>query len=325
MKIALCDFDDRYLNSLLTYLYGKCGRESFSTFTTTEDFEAAVSNNKYDYIIMGDEFYDRLKECGDGEASGEIAKADLTAGGLIILSSTIDNLRSDDESVLTIYKYGPMDGLYRMMTHKNVQTSDSRKYAVYSPTHHELTEMYGLSMCQMLSESRKVLLIDTMYCPVVRRLIRDGPRGGLVDAIYKLENGKSEEIRDLIEEYSGIDVFPMGLSITDVASLNKNQWQMLIDYADSLNYETYLFIVEDINQGFKAIMEYADSCILINKKGDYYRDVQDSVRDYIKGVGTAATSVELLMSANNLTEGCYQLEELLTGNLGRYVRAQKYG
>ena len=48
------------------------------------------------------------------------------------------------------------------------------------------------------------------------------------------------------------------------------------------------------------------------------------MRDFIKTLGVKTTSIELLMSANNLSEGCYQLEELLTGNLGRYVRSQNY-
>ena len=49
-----------------------------------------------------------------------------------------------------------------------------------------------------------------------------------------------------------------------------------------------------------------------------------SISSFIKTLGVKTTSIELLMSANNLSEGCYQLEELLTGNLGRYVRSQNY-
>lgn len=318
MKLAICDFDERYVNSLFTYLYGKCDSNNFSSFTSVEDFEASLLNNEYNYIIMGDEFYEVLKASRE-----DTGIKDTRSGKIIILSSSIDNLQNE-ESYQVVYKYGPMDGLYKMINHTKRKARESKSYAVYSPTHHELTEMYGLSMCQMLLESSNVLLVDMSSCPVIRSMIRDGPRSGIVDVIYKLENNRTWEIKDLIEEYSGIDVLPMSLSPTDVASICKSQWKKLIEYIDSLKYETYVFIIEDISQGFKEIVEYVDNVILINRKGDYYKVKQDEMEKFIKNMGTKVTSVELQMSANNLNEGCYRLEELLSGNLGRYVRNQKY-
>lgn len=319
MRIALCDFDDKYLSSLLSYLYGKCNDKNFATFTGVGDYCEAIDSKSYDYTVMGDEFYesyvDKTTEALDGINN---------AGKLIILSSTIDNLASNS-SHQVIYKYGPMDGLYRMMEHKKSgSASGGKRLAVYSPTHHELTEMYGLSLCQMFAESQRVLLIDMMHCPIIKKLIRDGPRGGIIDAVYKLENNKASEIQDLIEEYSGIDVMPLATSPMDVASISKQQWKMLIEYISTLNYEVFVFLIDEINQGFREIIENVDSCILINRRGDYYKDTQDYMKEYIRNLGTSTTPVELIMSANNLNEGCYQLEELLTGNLGRYVRAQSY-
>lgn len=313
VKIALCDFDEKYVDSLLTYLYGKCSGNSFATYTTVGDFEESINNVRYDYSIIGDKFYEEL-------SSVEGSRDNL--GKLVILTSSIDSLSSEDGCY--VYKYGPMDGLHKMISGIRQSRSSAKSFAVYSPSHHELTEMYGLSMSQMLSEEMKVLLIDTMHLPIIRRLIRDGPRGSIVDVIYKLENSKSEEIKDLIDEYKGVDILPFALTPTDVISISRNQWKMLIEYIDSLGYDAYVFVLDDISQGFKEIIEYARNCVLINKRGDYYKLEQDDMRDFIKTLGVKTTSIELLMSANNLSEGCYQLEELLTGNLGRYVRSQNY-
>ena len=313
MKVALCDFDEKYLDSLLTYLYGKCANNSFYTFTTIEDFEESISS-RYDYCVIGDDFYKELS------SRKEVNRNNL--GKLVILSSSIDNL-SNEEGCF-VYKYGPMDGLYKMLSGVIRRKSSAKSYAIYSPSHHELTEMYGLSMSQMLSEEMKVLLIDTMHIPIIRRLIRDGPRGSIVDVIYKLENNKSGEIKDLIDEYNDVDILPYALTPTDVISISRSQWKMLIGYIESLGYDAYVFVLDDINQGFKEIIEFVDNCVLINKRGDYYKMQQEDMRDYIKTLGTKITTVELLMTANNLSEGCYQLEELLTGNLGRYVRSQNY-
>lgn len=319
MKVAICDFDERYVNSLLTYLYGKSDNIIFSSFTTVEEYMSSILNNEYKYNIMGDEFYEvykiRREEAGVNES--------IDVEKLIILSQSIDNMQNE-EAYQTIYKYGPMDGLYKMMDHARSRPSNSKSFAIYSPAHHELTEMYGLSMCKMLEESENVLLIDTINIPVLRRLIRDGPHNGIIDVIYKLENSRNWEIKDLIEDYQGIDVLPMALCPTDIASISKKQWKSLIDYIDSLKYSAYVFIIEDINQGFREIIEYVDNCILINRKGDYYKNSQEEMKEFVNEIANSITSVELKMSANNLNDGCYKIEELLTGNLYKYVRSQNY-
>lgn len=311
VKVAICDYDEKYLESLLSYLYGKCESNSFSTFTNVIDYIASYDNNSYDYTIISDNFYEAV--CKEGVS--------LDKGKQIILSTSLDDSKIDS-GIAVIYKYGPMDSLLRMMTADKRYKSDGLKYAVYSPTHHELSEMYGLSMCQMLAESKKVLLIDTMHCPIVKKLIRDGPVNSLIDVIYKLENNKSDEISSLIQAYGDIDILPLSNGPLDVASISKEQWHKLINYIDSLHVEVCVFLIEDLNSGFKEIMSYVDRCILINKRGDYYKDTINSMRDYISGLGTKTIPVELTMSASNLTEGYYQLEELLTGNLGRFVRSQ---
>ena len=313
MKIAICDFDEKYVDSLLTYLYGKCSANNYATFTTINDYEDSLTKAEYDYCVMGDKFYEKLR--GNNGSN-------VNAGRLIILSSAIDNLSSEEGCY--IYKYGPMDGLYKMLNSNNRNITAAKSFAVYSPSHHELTEMYGLSMCRMLSEEMKVLLVDMMHIPIIKRLIRDGPKGSIIDVIYKLENNKSEEIKDLMDEYKGVDILPFAHTPTDIISISKSQWKKLIDYIDSLDYEAYIFVLDDISQGFKEIIERAGNCVLINKRGDYYRMQQEEMRDYIKSLGVRTTGVELLMSANNLNEGCYQLEELITGNLGHFVRSQNY-
>jgi len=318
LKVAICDFDERYVNSLLTYLYGKCDNLAFSSFTSVEDYMASLLNNEYNYNIMGDEFYEVYK--ASREETGETM---VDVDKLIILSQTIDNMQNDD-AYQTIYKFGPMDGLYRMMDYSRSKPSNSKSFAIYSPAHHELTEMYGLSMCKMLEENERVLLVDTVNIPVIRRLIRDGPRNGIIDVIYKLENNRNWEIKELIEDYNGIDVLPMALCPTDIASISKKQWKSLIEYIDSLKYGAYVFIMEDINQGFREIVDYVDNCILINRKGDYYREEQEEMREFINKIAHNTTSVELKMSANNLSDGCYKIEELLTGNLYKYVKSQNY-
>ena len=101
LKVAICDFDEGYVRSLLTYLYGKCDNLTFSSFSTIEDYMASLLNNEYSYTIMGDEFYEVYKVSNE---ENKIA-SDVKEDKLIILSASIDNLQSE-EAYQTIYKYG---------------------------------------------------------------------------------------------------------------------------------------------------------------------------------------------------------------------------
>ena len=86
VKIALCDFDEKYVDSLLTYLYGKCSGNNYATYTTVADFEESLINVRYDYSIIGDKFYEELSDVDNR----------VNLGKLVVLTSTIDNLSNED-------------------------------------------------------------------------------------------------------------------------------------------------------------------------------------------------------------------------------------
>ena len=65
-----------------------------------------------------------------------------------------------------------------------------------------------------------------------------------------------------------------------------------------------------------------DKLFVLGKPGDYFRKSQELFLDYIERSNTEIEleNVLLPMSAGKLSDGAYQLEELLQGNLGVFVR-----
>ncbi len=321
MKVAICDFDESYVENLFTYLLGKCNAD-FARYTTVEDYEAIEIRSEYDYTIMSDDFLDTIK------ALEEHPGILLSVKNLIVLSARIDCFDIKEASQI-VYKYGPMDGLVNLIgstrsyTKTRDKSSSTKKWALYSPCHHELTEAYGISLCQMLSENASVLLVDMMRKPLLNELISEGE--SLVDFVYNLENDNQVSPDYIIKKYQGVEIFPFAFNPLDLSEITGEQWRKILEYINELSYENVVFIFDDLNQGFKEIMSQVDECLFINKKGDYYKYLQQGMKDTVERICNKVSSVELMMSAKNLNEGCYQIEELLTGNLGKYVRAQGYG
>jgi hypothetical protein len=65
-----------------------------------------------------------------------------------------------------------------------------------------------------------------------------------------------------------------------------------------------------------------DKLYLLEKTGDYFRKSQEMFLDYIERLGLEVDieDVVLPMTVGNLSDSPYQLEELLHGNLGAFVK-----
>lgn len=324
MKVAICDFDKKYVENLFTYLLGKCNGIDFFTFTTVEDYEVRIMNEKdFSYVIISDEFYE-LKEAYEKENCVN----NCLNTRYIVLNTTLEKFEYEG-SYQTIYKFGPMDGLWRLINN-NLNNTREESYsnlhrkstAIFSPMHHELTEAYAFCYAQNLSENGRVLMVNMMTRPLFKKVGDDEEVGSIVDFVFDLEARSNKDIEVELSNYKGIDLFPVAYNPLDIMTITKEEWEHVISYIDSMNYDRVVFLIDDINQGFKEIMSYVDECLVINKRGDFFKCVQQELTEVVRNLCNKVTVIELLMSAKNLTEGCYQIEELLSGNLGKYVRSQ---
>lgn len=68
-------------------------------------------------------------------------------------------------------------------------------------------------------------------------------------------------------------------------------------------------------------MNYIKRMILLSRPGDFYKKSSRKIEAYLSSINGEidVQRLELPMSASNLTDGSYRIEQLLSGNLGRFV------
>ena len=87
-------------------------------------------------------------------------------------------------------------------------------------------------------------------------------------------------------------------------------------------YDTIVILYGRAIPGFAEMMEGCEEMIVLGKPGDYYRKSQSRFLEYLhtNGIRVQVEEVMLPMSAGNLVDGTYVIEELIQGNLGLFVR-----
>ena len=88
------------------------------------------------------------------------------------------------------------------------------------------------------------------------------------------------------------------------------------------DYETIVILFGRTINGFSSIIERLEKLYVLGKPGDYFRRGQDMFFDYLERINSSVDSLNVIlqMSAANLADGSYQIEELLQGNLGVFVK-----
>ena len=88
------------------------------------------------------------------------------------------------------------------------------------------------------------------------------------------------------------------------------------------DYDTVVLLFGRTIRGFQEIISGCQELIVLGKPGDYYRMSQGKFVEYAENhyTGVQVHEVLLPMSAGNLVDGTYAVEELIQGNLGMFVR-----
>jgi hypothetical protein len=147
-----------------------------------------------------------------------------------------------------------------------------------------------------------------------------------MDMLYMM--AQPEEIRlnitDYVTSFMGIDYIPPFHNPEEFNDVDSETWQKFFTFIASLGYDHIVILFGRTMQGFTDMLTCCDELIVLNKPGDYYRMSQNRFLQYLEEchIATAVASVLLPMSAGNLVDGTYVLEELIQGNLGVFVRKQ---
>ncbi len=316
--IAVCDGDQAYVQAFASYLMEHVENATISSFTSQEAFLA--SDQKYKVGIMSRDFL------GVQEFSGDRTQVEEK------FYLCDENIAPEYEHLPMVYKYQSMEIVEDMIRRVlSSQTPAKRRFrrddrtkfiGIYSPISHELSMPFALSLCQVLRESGSVLFLDLEELSILNRMIGRNTDRCLMDLLYMIMQDGQLNIRDYTCSFMGIDLISPFSSPEEIGEIAADVWLQLFEALMGSGYDSVVVLFGRLPQGFKQLVELCSELLVLGKPGDYYGKSQERFLGYLEDnhFEVPTKSVMLPMSAGNLVDGTYAMEELIQGNLGMFVR-----
>ena len=314
LEIALCDTDDAYVTMLASYVLKTLrSRVNIHVFTTPESYFA--SEQSYDLEILSEDF----EEVSHFKACKASQKYYLTE----------DEMASEDNR---IYKYQAVDQILsgiEMLNHISeaqglgviAKDKGSELIGIYSPVSHELQMPFALALCQAIKGDERVLFLDLEELSIMSSLFNKRDENNIMDLLFDLKSKDETELSEYVHQYMGIDYINPTYNPNELCEIDEESWYELFRKLKQGGYSKIVVLFGRTVCGFSNLIEELSELIILGKPGDYFDKSRQLFGDYLKRIeaNVQVKDVVLPMSANNLTEGTYCLQELLAGNLGSYV------
>ena len=315
LEVALCDVNDSYILKFASFLMDKM-EVGIHIFTTTESFYCDEGN--YDVAIMSEDF----KEIADFKPKGKM-------GHRYFLCEN-----REEEAENCIYKYQAVTDILEKIPQllkietvgANIKKSNNKTklIGVYSPVAHELQLPFSMALGQSCKPAGgRVLFLDIEEISILPKLIGKTCERNLMDLLYVVDIGIGDiDLNEYIRSTMGFDYVQPFLNPNEVSEVDASAWQHLFELLKQTNYDAIVVLFGRTINGFDKCLGMLDKLYLLEKTGDYFRKSQEMFLDYIERLGLEVDieDVVLPMTVGNLSDSPYQLEELLHGNLGAFVK-----
>ncbi len=313
LEVALCDFDSDYIFMFSNYVLSM-PKVSVHIFTTPEGFFSDETD--YDVTIMTEDF---------DEIAGFRPKG--TLGHKYFLSEESDILKENH-----IYKYQSIDKIVdeiRELREIGIAKASMKKsklnsklVGVYSPTSHELQLPFAMALGQAYRTKGRVLFIDLEEISVMPSLIASDGKQNLMDLLYEINTSEEIDITGYLQTFMGFDYIEPFFNPNEIGEIDVDTWTRFFNTLSNSNYDVVVVLFGRAINGFTEYIKQLDKLYILGRSGDYFRKGQEMFLEYLSRIEAdiELENVILPMSAGNLTDGTYQIEELLQGNLGVFVK-----
>ncbi|SFN74811.1 hypothetical protein SAMN04487831_103146 [Pseudobutyrivibrio sp. UC1225] len=315
LEIALCDLDSNYVLKFASHLMRKAN-VGVHIFTAPETFYSDESD--FDVAIMTEEF----DEISGFRPKGMIGHKYLLTEEPGIISENV------------IYKYQAVNMIFDDITElkgsmnavsKRDSNEKSKLIGVYSPINHELQLPFSMALGQAYRTGGKVLFVDLEEISIMPNLIGRNCERNLMDLLYIL-NTNSDDMEKSLSEYvrsfMGFDYIEPFWNPNEIGEIDEDTWDRFFEMLVKTDYDVVVVLFGRVINGFSRYLERLNKLFVLGRPGDYFKKGQENFLDYLERIqaNLSVENVILPMSAGNLSDGTYQVEELLQGNLGVFVK-----
>ncbi|MCR4695504.1 MAG: hypothetical protein K5773_09350 [Pseudobutyrivibrio sp.] len=314
LEIALCDLDSDYITRFGSYMMEKAPAVNIHIFTKMETYFSSQIN--FSVEIMTEEFEEMASFRG-GEAVGH----------RYILSE------QKEEGPNLIYKYQSMDRIFGQIKEigpapikRKTSTSDSKVRSkiigVYSPISHELQLPFAMALGHSHTDQGRVLFLDLEEVSILPDLIGGKGDRNLMDLLYEINTNAEVNIENYVRSFMGFDFVEPFINPNEIGEVDEETWDKFFKFLGDSDYQVIVALFGTAINGFTKYISELDHLYVLGKPGDYFKKGQSVFESYLikAGIETEYEFINLPMSAANLSEGTYLLEELLQGKLGSFVR-----
>ncbi len=312
LEVALCDSNEDYILKFASYLMEEL-KASLHIFTTTESFFS--DEGEYDVAIISEDF----EEIAEFRPKG------------CIKHKYFLRENNEDESTDSICKYQSMDNIinsikeFRQMPSTNGKKSKekSKLIGVYSPMAHELSLPFSMALGQAYRTKGRVLFLDLEELSIMPDFTGRTSERNLMDLLYDISTNTSKiDLSEYVKNFMGFDYVEPFLNPNEIGEIDSDTWKLFFEMLINTDYDVIVILFGRAINGFGSFLEKLEKLFVLGKPGDYFKKGQEAFLDYIdrSKIELELENVILPMSAKNLTDGAYQLEELLQGNLGLFVK-----
>ena len=314
LEVALCDCCEDYILKFASYLMSNMS-VSIHIFTTTESFFADEAC--YDVAIMTEDF----KEVSEFRPKGKVKRK--------YFLSEEPNLDREEY----IFKYQSvdviLDRIEELKKQKIVGASikksnkKSKLIGVYSPVSHELQLPFSMALGQAYRTGGKVLFLDLEELSIMPNLIGSSCDRNLLDLLYDINTSTNEvELSTYVRSFMGFDYVQPFQNPNELCEIESDTWNLFFEMLEKTDYDVIVVLFGRTINGFTSIIQRFEHLFVLGKPGDYFKKGQEAFFDYLEriNVDVDRENVILPMSAGNLSDGTYQIQELMQGNLGVFVK-----
>ena len=152
---------------------------------------------------------------------------------------------------------------------------------------------------------------------ILQMLTKQQGNRSFVDLLYLMtrQEAGGEDIRAYTNCFMGVDYVSPFAGPEEMADVEKETWVALFQQLMASDYDTVVLLFGRTIRGFQEIISGCQELIVLGKPGDYYRMSQGKFVEYAENhyTGVQVHEVLLPMSAGNLVDGTYAVEELIQG------------
>ena len=320
-RILLCDTDEAYVQALSAFLITTMKDLKLTCFSSVEGMINDTEN--YDISLISDEFAEAASGYLNSNGGMRLGKIYLLCGTMGYSSDIYD----------VVYKFQPMrefvDSLCRVRN-ENIRANTSVKCmwtGICSPIHHELQLPFALAYVAQLKNTEpasRILFMDLEDNSILPELCGFVPDRNITDYLYLLESEGIErgELLDCMCNVNGVSCLSPARYFQELTEVDPDKWRNLFLSIQELGFERVVILFDTSMRGMEVLLSCLDNLLLLGREGDYYRkydrQIMNFISDRFSGLDTLATMLPL--SGLNLTDGTYQLEHILAGNLSAYAR-----